>query len=157
MKSLVPLHQIRKRSCQLRDVDETRFRDYCNWWWVFFLHSFSVYLEKNFLCVQMLRKHFKGFVSINSSTSNLSKATHGLWCWFIKNDLLCIQNQIYLNLNSLEFQWYLLQSPWAHWTRFKTAYCHNLPARQQSDCMFWFCSLFLRQLFSSSWLLSLAL
>lgn len=43
----------------------------------FFLHSFSVCLEKNFLCVEMLRKHFKGFVSISSNTSNLSKATQG--------------------------------------------------------------------------------
>lgn len=77
----------------------------------FFLHSFSVCLEKNFLCVEMLRKHFKGFVSISSNTSNLSKATQGPRCQFIKNGLLCIQNQFYLNLSSLEFQWYFLQSP----------------------------------------------
>lgn len=71
----------------------------------FFVYSFSAYLEKNVLCIQLLRKNSHGysfgeFVNINSSTLNLSKTSRSLKCGFIKNTSLYIQNQFYLNLNS---------------------------------------------------------
>lgn len=75
--------ELRKRSCHLKDIEETVFKDHSRWRWIFFLHSFSVYLERNFLCIQLLRKNshgcsFQEFVNINSNTLFVSKATRSL-------------------------------------------------------------------------------
>lgn len=143
--------ELRKMSCHLRDVKETGFRDYSKWWWGFFVHSFSVYLEKNFLCIQLLRKNFRecffrGFVNINSSALNLSKATRSQRSGFIKTALLYIQNQFYLNPHFFGAS-VVSFSPHELTEYFNTAYYHNLPARQQNICTFWFCSLVLKQFF----------